>query len=99
MSSYETSRQESGELTTNHLLAEGLSVSDTGAGFLVYEIEREYREHLGREVEVARRLIGFADVTDWGTIEEAITARGHARGDALHLPEFDADELPTPTRV
>lgn len=96
MSTDETTRQESDAPTADNPLppAEDLDVADTGAGLLVYELEREYRSHLGRETVIARRLLGFADVTDWDAITEAVTARGHGRGDALHLPEFDADELP-----
>lgn len=75
-----------------------LTVADTGAGLLVYEVEYEYREHLGRETEIARRLIGFADVTDWEVIADAVRARGHGHGDVLHFPEFDAEELPETER-
>ena len=65
-----------------------VALVETGGGLLVYAIEREYRPHLGRETEVARRLIGFADVTDWDAIDEAARARGHSHGDVLHLPEL-----------
>jgi hypothetical protein len=73
-----------------------VAVADTGAGLLVYVVEREYRSHINRETEVARELIGFADVEDWDAIDEAVRARGHGHGDVLHLPEFDVDELPDP---
>lgn len=73
---------------------EDVTAAATGAGMLIYVIEREYREHLGREVEVGRGLIGFADVDDWETIEQAARARGHSSGDVLHLPEFDAECIP-----
>ncbi|OYR81698.1 hypothetical protein DJ71_13080 [Halorubrum sp. E3] len=73
-----------------------VAVADTGAGLLVYVVEREYRSHIDRETEVARELIGFADVEDWDAIDEAVRARGHGHGDVLHLPEFDVDELPDP---
>ena len=97
MSTYETTRQESDEQTTELPCdSEDVTVADTGAGLLVYEVEREYREHLGRETEIARRLIGFADVTDWDVIAEAVRAQGRGHGDVLHLPEFDLEELPEP---
>lgn len=73
-----------------------VAVADTGAGLLVFVVEREYRDHLDRDVEVARELIGFADVQDWDAIDEAVRARGHGHGDTLHLPEFDVDALPDP---
>jgi hypothetical protein len=98
MSTYETTRQESDEPTADLPDAEDLAVADTGAGLLVYEVEREYREHLGREKEIARRLIGFADVSDWDVIAEAVRARGRGHGDVLHLPEFDLEELPVTAR-
>jgi 5-methylthioribose kinase len=97
MSTYETDSLEPDEQTTELPCdPEDLAVADTGAGFLVYEVEREYREHLGRETEIARRLIGFADVTDWDVIAEAVRARGRGHGDVIHLPEFDLEELPEP---
>jgi len=73
-----------------------VAVADVGAGLLVYVVEREYRSHLDRETEVARELIGFADVEDWDTVDEAVRARGHGHGDVLHLPEFAVDALPDP---
>ena len=95
MSTYETTRQESDEQTAELPCdPEDLAVADTGAGLLVLEVEREYRSHLGRETEIARRLIGFVDVTDWDVIAEAVRARGHDHGDVLHLPEFDLEQLP-----
>lgn len=94
MSAYESGRQESDEPTADLPPPEDLTVADTGAGLLVFEVEREYREHLGRETEIARRLLGFADVTDWDVIAEAVRARGHGHGDVLHLPEFDLEALP-----
>jgi len=95
MSTDKTAVQESDDVSPADLpAADDLTVADTGAGLLVYELEHEYRAHLGRETEIARRLIGFAGVTDWDAITEAVTARGHDRGDALHLPEFDVDALP-----
>jgi len=96
MSAYETTDLESDEPTADLPNAEDLVGVDTGAGLLVYEVEREHREHLGRETEIARRLIGFADVTDWDVIAEAVRARGRGHGDVIHLPEFDLEELPEP---
>jgi hypothetical protein len=49
-------------------------------GVLVYE-QRE----LGRE------LVGFEDVTSWSDLTDAVAAKGHSRGDALHLPVLDAE--------
>lgn len=89
MSTNDIPTQERTDLPTDTL-----SVADTGAGLLVYEVECEYRAHLGRETEVARRLIGYADVTDWNAIAEAVRARGGSAGDVAHLPEFDAEALP-----
>lgn len=94
MSTYDSAVEESDVSTPGLLAAENLTVADTGAGILVYAVEHEYRSHLGRETEIARRLIGFADVTDWDAITDAVTARSHGRGDALNLPEYDVDELP-----
>ena len=99
MSTYETDSLEPDEQTTELPCdPEDVTVADTGAGLLVYEVEREYREHLGRETEIARRLIGFADVTDWDVIAEAVRARGRGHGDVLHLPEFDLEQLPETER-
>ena len=81
MSTYATPTVEGTDTDRQHV-----ALVETGGGLLVYAIEREYRPHLGRETEVARRLIGFADVTDWDAIGEAARARGHSHGDVLHLP-------------
>ena len=75
---------------------EDVAIADVGGGLLVYVVEREYRSHLDRETEIARELIGFADVEDWDTVDEAVRARGHGHGDVLHLPEFAVDALPDP---
>ena len=99
MSTYETTAQESDEQTTELPCdPKDTTVASTGAGLLVYEVEREYREHLGREKEIARRLIGFADVIDWGVLAEAVRARGRGHGDILNLPEFGLEELPATER-
>ena len=47
-------------------------------GVLVYESR-----------DVGRELVGFEDVTDWDALGDAVAARGHGRGDVLHLPELD----------
>jgi hypothetical protein len=39
--------------------------------------------------EVGKELVGFEDVTNWDELGEAVVARGHSRGDVLHLPELD----------
>lgn len=93
MSTYETSQQEPDAPTADLPPTKDLAVAETGAGFLVYEIKREYRKHLGCETEIARRLIGFADVTDWDVIADTVLGRGHGHGEVLHLPEFNANEF------
>ena len=47
-------------------------------GTLVYE-----------SIPGGRELIGFEDVADWSGLEDTVVARGHDRGDVLHLPELD----------
>lgn len=95
-STSETESDDAGEQLPDDVDPADVAVADTGAGLLVYVVEREYRSHIDRETEVARELIGFADVEDWDTVDEAVRARGHGHGDVLHLPEFDVDELPDP---
>ena len=58
-------------------------------GELVYDVETEYRSHPDREVSVARRLVGFANVTDWDGIRSALIKRGHGVGAIHHLPVFE----------
>jgi hypothetical protein len=41
---------------------------------------------------VGSELVGFEDVDDWSALGDAVAARGHSRGDALHLPELDGDQ-------
>ena len=95
MPTYETAVQESDEQTTELPCdPEDGTVADTGSGLLVDEVEREYWVPLGREKKIARRLIGFADVTDWDAIAGAVRARGWGHGDVLHLLEFALDQLP-----
>lgn len=50
-------------------------------GVLVYE-----RQEVGRE------LVGVEGVTNWTQLADAVAARGHGRGDALHLPILDPPE-------
>ena len=40
----------------------------------------------------------FEEVTDWSALGDAVVARGHSRGDVLHLPELDDQRLPEPAR-
>ena len=79
---------------SNELPTENVAVADTGAGLLVFEVETEYRAHLGREVEAGRVLIGFADVSDWSAVAEALRSRGLGVGATTNLPEYSVDELP-----
>ena len=95
-STSETETDDAGEQLPDGVDTADVAVADTGAGLLVFEVEREYRDFLDRDVEVARELIGFSDVGDWDAIDEAVRARGHEHGDVLHLPEFDVDALPDP---
>jgi hypothetical protein len=61
-----------------------ITVADTGAGLLVF-VEADLP---GKE------LAGFADVSDWGAIRDALRARGLGVGATTNLPVFDIDELP-----
>ncbi len=96
MSVSETQTQEASgtELSTDDELA----VADTGSGLLVFAVETEQRAHMREPVEVAKRLVGFADVTDWSTIATALRSRGLGVGATTNLPVFDLDELPTTGR-
>jgi len=58
-------------------------------GELVFDVETEHRSHLDREVRIARRLVGFANVTDWDGIRSALIKRGHGVGAIHHLPVFE----------
>jgi len=87
MSTNTSTPQESCEQSTNSA-RDDVVVADTGAGMLVYRTETEHRSHLGREVETARELLGFADVDDWAVIRDALRARGHGVGATTTLPEF-----------
>lgn len=69
---------------------DSLTLVDTGAGSLVFQVLREPRN--GKHAVVGKQLLGFLDVEDWDAIRDAVTARGHGPGDVLHLPEFDTLE-------
>lgn len=61
-----------------------VTVADTGAGLLVFV-----------EVDLpGKELAGFADVSDWGEIRDALRARGLGVGAVTTLPTFDLDEIP-----
>ena len=62
---------------------------DVDGGALVYELEREYRAHMGCEVVACRTLVGFASVSDWAAVRSELGKRGHDVGAIHHLPEFD----------
>ena len=73
---------------SNERPTDNVAVADTGSGLLVFEVETEYRTHLGREVEAGRVLIGFADVSDWSAVAEALRSRGLGVGATTNLPEY-----------
>lgn len=79
MSIYETRRQERTDLPTDR----ELTVADTGAGMLVFA-----------DCDVGRKLVAFADVTDWDAIRGALAARGLDVGATYHLPVVDAADVP-----
>lgn len=63
---------------------EAVTVANTGGGMLVFlESDRPGKE-----------LAGFADVTDWGVIRDALQHRGLGVGATTNLPVFEAEELP-----
>lgn len=61
-----------------------VEIADTGAGMLVF-VEAE---------KPGMELAGFADVSDWSAISQALRTRGLGVGATTHLPVFDLDELP-----
>lgn len=82
--------------TTNHTTetvseAQQRERDDVDGGQLVYAVETEYRDHLSHETKVARRLVGFANVTDWDGIRSALIKRGHGVGALHHLPVLEGD--------
>ena len=76
-----TADRPTADLPTN---LDEITVADTGAGLLVF-VEAELP---GKE------LAGFADVSDWGAIRDALRARGLGIGATTNLSVFDIDELP-----
>jgi len=96
MSVYESTGLQARDSTTESLTDhdyDRITVADTGGGLLVYGVTTEYRQHVDRDVEVERRLIAFADVSNWSAIESALHARGHGIGAIHHLPELTAADL------
>jgi len=93
MSTSETTEVET-VASNAELPTEQIAVADTGAGLLVFAVETEYRSHLDREAEVGRELIGFADVSDWSTVAEALRSRGLGVGATTNLPEYSVEQLP-----
>jgi len=82
--------------TTNHTTetvseAQQRERDDVDGGQLVYVVETEHRDHLGRDVPVARQLVGFANVTDWDAVRSALIKRGHGVGALHHLPVLESD--------
>lgn len=99
MSVHDTAEVETVEPTPESLLTtDEIAVADTGAGLLVFEVDTEHRAHLGREVEVARELIGFADVSDWSAVATALRSRGLGVGATTNLPEYSVEQLPEADR-
>ena len=64
-------------------------IDEFDGGTLVYEVEREYRPHLGRDDVVCRTLAGFARVTDWDRVRAELRKRGYDVGAIYHLPSYD----------
>jgi len=80
------SAQVESDATTSELPADpdAVTVADTGAGLLVF-VDAQLP---GKE------LAGFADVSDWAVIRNALRARGLGVGATTNLPTFDLDEIP-----
>jgi len=78
-----TTRHQESDATSSELPIDddAITVADTGAGMLVFEDS----DLPGKE------LVGFADVTDWATIRDALRARGLGVGATTNLPTFDFD--------
>ena len=94
MSTNTVAQVESAGSITEPPAADRVTVAETGAGVLVFETETERRDHLDREVVVAKQLVGFAGVDDWSVIRDALRARGLGVGAVTNLPTFDLDEIP-----
>jgi len=61
-----------------------VTVADTGAGLLVFT-----------EADLpGKELAGFADVSDWSVIRDALRKRGLGVGAVTNLPTFDLADLP-----
>lgn len=65
----------------------------TDAGVLVFKVDMEHREHLGREVLVSRRLVGFADIDSKSALRDELSRRGLGRGAVDHLETFEPEEV------
>lgn len=61
-----------------------VTVADTGAGMLVF-VEAELP---------GKKLAGFAGVTNWATIRDALRARGLGVGATTNLPVFNLEDIP-----
>ena len=94
MSANTRNKVESDGSITEPPAADRVTVAETGAGVLVFETETERRDHLDREVVVAKQLVGFAGVDDWSVIRDALRNRGLGVGAVTTLPTFDLDEIP-----
>jgi len=84
MSTQLSHQQSSTEPTELPADPDAVTVADTGAGLLVF-VDADLP---GKE------LAGFADVSDWGEIRDALRNRGLGVGATTNLPVFDLDELP-----
>lgn len=75
--------------TTESLENSELEIAEIDGGALVYEVETEYRPHLGRDVVVCRTLAGFATISDRKLVRAELRKRGHGVGAIHQLPRFD----------
>jgi len=73
--------------------ADTVDLVETGGGLLVFTVETEYRPHLHQEIEIARELSGFANVSDWVMVRESLRCRGLSVGAAVNLPEYTVDKI------
>ena len=63
---------------------DAVTVAETGAGLLVF-VEADLP---------GKDLAGFADVSDWSVIRDALRNRGLGVGATTTLPVFSTDEIP-----
>jgi len=79
-------RQQESDATTTELPTDpdAVTVADTGAGLLVF-VEADLP---------GKDLVGFADVSDWGVIRDALRNRGLGVGATTNLPVFSTEEIP-----